>query len=422
MRNTFIVFGIGLYVAMEIPKKPFHQRARVARSRSRRIALIYDARSAYDTKVMAGIATYLHEAVGWNVYIEENALKDQRLPDLGTWKGDGIIANFDHPRVAAAVVKSRLPAVGFGSGYGWYPPASEIPYFFTNNVAITALAADHFVSKGLRHFAFCGYPASRINGWSSERQDSFKAELARRGYPCKVYPAKTATEATWVSLHRSLDAWLRSLPKPVGILASNDIRGRQILESCRDCSLRVPENVAVLGVDNDELLCSLSSPLLSSIEQGAKRLGYEAAKLLDSLMSKPASLRSRKNVIDPFGVVARASTDVLAIEDPHLAKAMTFISHHFADGISVEDVVAAGGLSRSGMEKKFRASLRFSIGSAIRRFQLERARELILTTNLPLKEIAANLSYPSVQHMTTIVRRAFGHPPARLRQMMAPEI
>lgn len=105
---------------MEISKKPLHPRARVARSRSRRIALIYDARSAYDTKVMAGVATYLHEAVGWNVYIEENALKDQRLPDLGTWKGDGIIANFDHPRVAAAVVKSRLPAVGFGSGYGWY--------------------------------------------------------------------------------------------------------------------------------------------------------------------------------------------------------------------------------------------------------------------------------------------------------------
>jgi len=406
---------------MAIPKVSHRTRAYGARPRSRRIALIYDARSAYDTKVMAGVATYIHETAGWNVYIEESALKDQRLPDLGTWKGDGIIANFDHPRVAAAVVKSRLPAVGFGSGYGWYPAASDIPYFFTNNQAIAALAADHLTSRGLRNFAFCGYPGSRINGWSSERQESFKAELARRGYLCRVYPAKMATEATWVSLHRSLDAWLRSLPKPVGILASNDIRGRQILESCRDCFLRVPEDVAVLGVDNDELLCSLSSPLLSSVEQGAKRLGYEAAKLLDSLISKPASVRNRKNVIDPFGVVARASTDVLAIEDPHLAKAMMFISKQFANGISVEDVVAAVGLSRSGMEKKFRARLRFSIGSAIRRFQLERARELILTTNLPLKEIAANLSYPSVQHMTTVVRRELGHPPARLRQMMAPE-
>jgi len=144
--------------------------------------------------------------------------------------------------------------------------------------------------------------------------------------------------------------------------------GRQILESCRDCFLRMPEDVAVLGVDNDELLCSLSSPLLSSVEQGAKRLGYETAKLLDSLIGKPASLKVRKNAIDPFGVVARASTDVLAIEDPHLAKAMRFISQHFADGICVEDVVAAGGLSRSGMEKKLHAKLRFSIGSTIPSF------------------------------------------------------
>lgn len=409
-------------IAGENPIGSRRSRTQAARSRSRRIALIYDARSAYDTKVMAGVATYIHEAGTWNVYIEENALQDQRLPDLVTWRGGGIIANFDHPRVAAAVVRSRLPAVGFGSGYGWYPAASEIPYFFTNNQAIAALAADHLISKGLRQFAFCGYPGSRINGWSSERQDSFKAELAKRGFPCRVYPARAATEANWASLHRSIGAWLRSLPKPAGVLASNDIRGRQILEACRDCSLRVPDDIAVLGVDNDELLCSLSSPLLSSVEQGAKRLGYEAAKLLDSLIGKPASVRVLKNVIDPFGVVARASTDVLAIEDPHLAGAMTYISQHFASGISVDDVVAAGGLSRSGLEKKFRARLGFSIGATIRRFQLERARELILTTNLPLKEIAASLSYPSIQHMTTIFRRVFGQPPARLRRMMASEI
>ena len=175
---------------MAIPKVSHRTRAYGARPRSRRIALIYDARSAYDTKVMAGVATYIHEAAGWNVYIEESALKDQRLPDLGTWKGDGIIANFDHPRVAAAVVKSRLPAVGFGSGYGWYPAASDIPYFFTNNQAIAALAADHLTSRGLRNFAFCGYPGSRINGWSSERQESFKAELAETGIPLQGLPGE----------------------------------------------------------------------------------------------------------------------------------------------------------------------------------------------------------------------------------------
>ncbi|MGA2534784.1 MAG: DNA-binding transcriptional regulator [Terracidiphilus sp.] len=394
-------------------------RTRIEAARSLRVALIYEVRSAYDTKVMTGVANYIQESPGWNVYIEENALKDQRLPNLKAWKGDGIIANFDHPRVAAAVVRSGLPAVAFGSGYGWYSAASEIPYFFTNNTAIAAAAADHLISKGLRNFAFCGYPSNRINGWSSERQESFKAELAKRGFSCSVYPAKPATDATWVSLQRSIGDWVRALPKPVGILASNDIRGRQILESCRDSSLRVPEEVAVLGVDNDELLCNLSSPLLSSIEQGAKRLGYEAARLLNTLITRPGSIKTKRFIIDPFGVITRASTDVLAIEDPKLAKAMEYIARHFAEGVSVENVVAATGMSRSALEKKFRAELGSTVGSTIRRMQSHRARELVLTTSLPLKEIAANLSYPSVQHMTTVFQKTFGRPPGQLRRLLA---
>jgi len=400
------------------PTRP--NRARRADARSRRVALIYDVRSAYDTKVMTGVATYIQESPRWNVYIEENALKDQRLPNLKSWQGDGIIANFDHPQVAAAVIKSGLPAVAFGSGYGWYPPGSEIPYFLTNNAAIAASAADHLSSKGLRNFAFCGYPSNQINGWSSERRDSFESELARRGFSCSVYPAKSTGEATWVSLQRSIGNWVRSLPKPVGILASNDVRGRQILESCRECQLRVPEDVAVLGVDNDELLCNLSSPLLSSIEQGAKRLGYEAAKLLQTLITKPGSIETKRIVIDPFGVITRASTDMLAIEDSRLAKAMEYISRHFAEGISVNDVVSASGVSRSWLEKKFCVELGYTIASVIRRLQLQRARELVLTTNLPLKEIAANLSYPSVQHMTMVFQKTLGCPPGQLRRRLIP--
>ena len=398
----------------------YHNRARTSDSRSRRVALIYDARSAYDTKVMTGVATYIQESPGWNVYIEESALKDQRLPNLKSWKGDGIIANFDHPQVAAAVVKSGLPAVAFGSGYGWYPSGSEIPYFLTNNPAIAASAADYLISKGLRNFAFCGYPRNQINGWSSERCDSFKSELAKRGFPCSVYPAKASGEATWVSVQQSIGNWVRSLPRPIGILASNDIRGRQILESCRECLLRVPEDVAVLGVDNDELLCNLSSPLLSSIEQGAKRLGYEAAKLLQKLITSRAPLELKRIVIDPFGVITRASTDMLAIEDSRLAKAMEHISRHFTEGISVNDVVSASGVSRSWLEKKFRAELGYTIASVIRRLQLQRARELVLTTTLPLKEIASNLSYPSVQHMTTVFQKTLGYPPGQLRQRFIP--
>ena len=176
----------------------------------------------------------------------------------------------------------------------------------------------------------------------------------------------------------------------------------------------------MLGVDNDELLCDLSSPLLSSVEQGARRLGYEAAKLLDTLIDDSGLVKTNRIVIDPVGVITRGSTDILAIDDVQVSRAMAHISQHFHEDISVGDVVAIAGVSGSGLEKKFRATLGYTIGSAIRRFQLERARQLVLTTSLPLKEIAANVSYPSVQHMTTLFRKHLGHPPAELRCMTPP--
>ena len=322
----------------------------------RRVALIYDATMAYNLRVIGGVAAYLQEGTKWNVYIEENALKDQRLPDLGAWEGDGIIANLDHPNVAMAVVKSKLPTVGFGSGYGWYAPESDIPYFFTNNQAIARLAAEHLLERGFRYFAYCGYPRTPINGWSGKREREFAERVSVRGYPCRIYRGRHRNSLRWAHIQKALCAWLVSLPKPVGLMAANDNRARQVLEACRVCGLRVPEEIAVIGVDNDEVLCRLSSPLLTSIEQGAARIGYEAAALLDRIMSGKTSAK-RRYVIDPEGVVTRLSTDVIPVEDPQVAKAMSFIWEHACDGIKVPDVVAAVAASRSGLEARFKTAL-----------------------------------------------------------------
>ncbi|MBZ5665487.1 MAG: DNA-binding transcriptional regulator [Acidobacteriia bacterium] len=360
----------------------------------------------------------MQETMRWNVYIEENTLKDQRLPDLRSWKGDGIIADFDHPKVAAAVVQSKLPAVGFGSGYGWYVPGSQIPYFFANNDAIAALAADHLLSRGLRQFAYCGFPQNPINGWSEERERTFMASVARRGFSCSIYHGRHQTSQRWASVQLSLGKWLQSLPKPVGLMAANDNRGRQVLEACRACGLRVPEDVAVIGVDNDELLCKLSSPLLSSVEQGAKRLGYEAAALLDKIMpGKKASIT--RFIIDPVEVVTRGSTEILAIDEPKVAEAVAYISGHFSNRIKVQDVLDAVAVSRSGLENRFKKTLGYSVRTAIRRFQLEQTRRLVSETNLPLKQIASDAGFRSVQHMTTLFGKAFKQSPAKYRLVRA---
>jgi LacI family transcriptional regulator len=386
-------------------------------SRMRRVALIYDATMAYDLQVIGGVAAYLHEENKWNVYIAENTLKDQRLPDFASWEGDGIIANLDDPDVAMAVVKSKLPTVGFGSGYGWYAPESHIPYFFTNNQAIARLAADHLLQRGFRYFAYCGYPRTPTNGWSEEREREFTERVKEHGFPCQIYRGRHRNSRRWAQIQEDLCAWLVSLPKPVGLMGANDNRARQVLEACRVCGLHVPEEIAVIGVDNDEVLCRLSSPLLTSIEQGAERIGYEAAALLDTIMSGKKSAK-RRYVIDPVGVETRLSTEVLAVGDPQVAKAMSFIREHACDGIKVPEVVAAVAASRSGLEARFKTALGRTLHTAIRDVQLERAKSLVSETNLPPKEIAASTGFKSVQHMSSLFRQAVGLPPAEYRRML----
>lgn len=381
----------------------------------RHVALIYDGKLPYDLKVMGGVAQYIQEGAEFIIYTEEDALKNQKLPDLRSWHGDGIIADFDDPNVAAAVRRSKLPAVGFGGGFGWYLRDSEIPYFFSDQARIGEIAANHLVERGFRNFAYCDYARSPTNVWSEERQSSFAATLARRGFSCAVYSPRNKTVRQWNSVLSSIGNWLLSLPKPIGVLGANDRRAYHVLEACRASQIRVPEAVAVLGVDNDEMLCQLSNPALSSIEQGAKQIGYKAAALLESMMSG-ARPRKMHNVISPIGIVTRKSTDVLAIEDKVAANAMIYIRSHFHLGISVADIVSALGTSRSTLEVRFKASVGQSVHEVIRKIQLDRARELIAETTLAMKEIASNTGFRSVQHMTSLFGEAFGQTPAKYRK------
>jgi LacI family transcriptional regulator len=382
----------------------------------RRIALIYDTTLSYDLNVMTGVLAFVRECTDYNIYIEEYELRGQRLPRLSSWDGDGIIANFDLPSVSRAALEPKLPVVGFGSGYGRHISGTSVPYFSTNNKMIASMAADYLLNLGFQHFGYCGYAATAINSWSEERERSFVSHLGKRGFLCDSYVDRHKVLPHWVNMQHSLAEWLTSLPKPVAIMAANDNRARHVLEACRGLDLRVPDDVAVIGVGNDELLCQLGRPPLSSIEQGAKRLGYEAAKLLDGIICgrKP---RQRRFVIDPTEVVTRQSTDVVAIDDPIVGKAVSFIQEHACANIKVPKVVEAVAVSRSKLETRFAKALGYSVHTAIRQVQLQRARKLISSTSLPLKEIAANVGFQTVQQMTVLFGRTFGRSPGRFRKM-----
>ena len=393
------------------------------------VAVILDAARPYDRLIITGVAQFAREKTHWSLYVEEDPL--QKLPDLGSWHGQGIIANFDDRRVATAMRGLDVPVVGVGGGYGWHDAASGIPYIYTDNACIGRLGAEHLLACGLEALAFCGYPRTTTSGWSEERAAAFARACDRFKRPCHMFTGRHGNARRWADLQGELTRWLAQLPKPLGLMACNDVRARHVLEACRTLGLRVPHDVAVLGVDNDEMICELTDPTLSSIDQAARRIGYEAAAMLDRLM-QPASVaaagRGRRRpprvsaaplkiVVPPIGVVARASTDTLATSDPLVFETLHAIRRTPWRRPAIEALAAAVGLSRTSLESRFKGAVGRSIHEEYIRLRLAATRRLITTSDLPLKTVAARTGFPSVQYMTTFVRRHTGLTPARLRAL-----
>jgi LacI family transcriptional regulator len=382
------------------------------------VAVVIDPSLPYDRELGKGVAQYAREVGDWRLYIEEEEAR--RLPDFKSWSGQGIIASFDEPHVAKAVGAARLPTVAVGGGGGAYDPQSGIPYVDTDNVAIATLAAEHLLERALQHFGFYGLRSSQATGWSEARAAAFRHRISRAGKEAAVLvPRHDSTR--WERLQAELAAWLASLPKPVGIMACDDVRARHVLEACRSLGLRVPHDVAVIGVDDDEFVCELSDPPLSSVAQAARKIGHEAARLLDRLM-RPERTQEHgaravpaRSVVPPIGVVARRSTDTLAVEDPAVARVIRTIREQAFGPLAIADLVAASGLSRWQVEERFRRLVGRSIRDDILEVRLAEARRLVTTTDLPLKTVAPRAGFRSIAYMTTVFRRQFGTTPAALR-------
>lgn len=385
----------------------------MAMVKTRQVAVIIDSTRPYHRKILLGVASYVHEVGNWSLYIEEEPL--DKLPDLRTWHGDGMLITFVNRRVVDAVKGLKIPLVGIEGGLGCYDTASNIPYFATDNEAVGRLAAEHLIEQGFLRLAYCGFPFSRLNSWSIKRAESFQQRARQSGVYCSLFASRYGMARKWNLLQQELAAWLKLLEKPVGVMAGNDVRARHVLEACRTAGLRVPEDVAVLGVDNDEVMCELTIPPLSSIEQGARSLGYQAAALLDRRMSGE-KVQGLHHLVEPKGVVMRRSTNILAIEDPDVAAAVLYVREHACDPIQVCDVVAAVGVSRSTLVPRFKAIVGRTIHAEIQRLQIEQARRLIATTELPLKQVATMAGFAHVHYLTTIFHERTGWTPAEYRK------
>ncbi|MEO8483858.1 MAG: substrate-binding domain-containing protein [Acidobacteriota bacterium] len=377
-----------------------------------RVTLLFNPERAFDVKVMTGAAQYLLAQDGYSVGLEAVAWAPDRWRGLDWSNVAGIVANMDLPEASTLVRRLGIPTVGFGCGPK--PPTLPMPYFRINNASVAALAAEHLLEFGPRALAYCGYPSDGQKGWAADREAAFVIRARQLGRRTSVFRGNYPRSSMSCDHDSALMSWIRELPKPVGILAADDLRGREVVEACRECGISVPNDVSVVGVDNDEMVTQLCRPALSSIDHGATRLGQAAAAGLRLLFEggRPAI---SDTLIDAVRVITRQSTDVAACCDSDVRLALAFIRDHAARTINVSDVVHAVGTSRSKLEGKFRQVHNATIGETVRSAHLQRARCLIAETDLAMKEVAAMSGFKSVQYMTTLYRRAFGSTPARDR-------
>ncbi|MFK8111483.1 MAG: XylR family transcriptional regulator [Rubripirellula sp.] len=375
----------------------------------RNVALLVETSNAYSRGLLEGVIAYVKRGANWSIFLTEQERGADPPKWLNHWQGDGIIARIETDNIAKAVVATKLPVVDLSAARH----VQNIPWADTDDAAIARLAVDHFMSRGFQHMAYYGDPAF---AWSDARCRRFTEIVEKRNRSLHVRQAIPRYDPNF-TLDREkqrLAVWLQQLPRPVAIMACYDFKAQQILDVCRELEIAVPEEIAVLGVDNDRLLCEFASPPLSSVIPNTKQTGYEAAELLDQMM-KGESVSTEPLVTKPLGIKARESTDVLATKDQDVAAALRYIRQHANHNIRVSDVLKQVQLSRRVLESRFQKTLGRSPHQEIQRQRMNRVKELLSDTDMQINEIADLAGFEHPEYMASAFKRETGVSPSHYR-------
>lgn len=410
-----------------LPRSPMSPRAKSKAQplRSRplgKVLLLVDTSRSYGRGLVRGVARYNQEHGRWSIYFKPHALDAPPPPWLEESRADGILARIGDRRMAEAIRACGVPAVDLRGVL----PALPFPFVGVDHAAVARLAAAHLLERGFRHFGFCGLPRGS-HPHMDQLCDAFVAAVREAGHACSVFAARPGPhrgeawerqqnrQTQWIDQQRRIAHWIQRIDQPAAVMACHDDRALQVLDACRRLGTLVPEQVAVIGVDNDPYLCELAIPPLTSVDDNPQEIGYQAAKLLERLMAgQPAPAEPMR--IAPRGVVTRRSTDVLAIENQDVVRAFRLIREHACDGILPRDVVGQISTSRTTLAKQFKEAIGRTIGEELRRLRVERAQELLRSTALPIKQVARRAGFHQVEYMTRIFHRLTGQTPAQYRK------
>jgi LacI family transcriptional regulator len=365
----------------------------------KRIVLLIETSRAFGRELILGIARYSKLCGPWSFYKEPIDLKSS-IPHLTSWKPDGIIIR--DSLITKELLNLKIPTI-LAIHDSSYP--KNLPVIKTDSESIAKFASEHLIEKGFKNLAFFGF---ENYDWLKERRFYFTHFNSEAGYKTHIYrPRKRIKKNEWENEQQDVSNWVAALPKPVGIFACNDDHGQHVLEVCKLINLRVPEEVAVIGVDNDPIICDISDPPLTSIAMNVESAGYEAAKLLDDMIDKKKT-PGKQIMVSPSHVVQRQSTDILAVNDVNVSKAIQFIKKNAKNRILVKDVVNATSINRRALERRFKKNFHRSIYDEIQNVRVELIAKYLIETDLPISQVSSLFNFTDAEHISRYFKRKKG--------------
>lgn len=385
----------------------------ILQSKRPRVAIFLSQSYLSHREFLDGILKFIKLRTPWVINVEMGRIGEPAHTDLAQWGCTGIITSRHDPQLTAFTRESSVPVVTYMNPS---IPGNVIGNIVCDNVSIGRAAARHLAALELEHFAFIGETSGR--SWSLERGRAFQQQLAALGKPCRLYlKAPAATQDDAAQEHRHLKDWILRLPKPAGIFVSYDLRARQVLDICLESGISVPHDAAIIGVDNDAVVCETAPTPLSSIALATRNAGFRAAELLDDAMSGRLSDKARKDIL--YGdteVVRRASTDRIAIHDSIADNFLELVVSNPDKRFGVSELAKQLGVSRRTLENHVKAATRRTVAGIIADRRLERAKTLLRETTLSLERIAEICGFCDASHLSNVFRLRTGKPAGAYRR------